>query len=165
MKTKVKKAAPKKKAVKVLTAKDVMTKKVLTIGPDTPISALIDQLRATKFSGFPVVDGVGKVQGLISQNDVLRALAAGAGSDFQAVKRKAAVHLLEGNRASADAVLGMKVRDLMTPKIIGCAPNDDLKKVAKMMVQKRVHRVVVLERGKVLGLISATDVVRHVARG
>ena len=58
----------------------------------------------------------------------------------------------------------LKVRDLMTPKIVGCAPGDALGKVARMMIAKRVHRVVVIERGKVAGLISATDVVRHVAR-
>jgi CBS domain-containing protein len=150
---------------KKLTAKDVMTKKVATVSPDTPISTLVEKLRATKFSGFPVVDDGGKVKGLISQNDVLRALAAGAGSDFQAKKRKASVGLLEGGASDAAAVLALQVKDLMTPKIVGCAPSDALSKVAKMMVSKRVHRVVVLEKGKVLGLISATDVVRHVAKG
>ncbi len=160
------KTAPKAKAkAKTITAQDVMTRKVATIAPDATIATLIERLRTTRFSGFPVVDGAGKVHGLISQNDVLRALAAGASADFQAVKRKATVRLLEpGGGASADKVLGLAVRDLMTPKLIGCAPGDALDKVAKLMVSKRVHRVVVLERGKVAGLISATDVVKHVAR-
>ncbi|MCC6811037.1 MAG: CBS domain-containing protein [Deltaproteobacteria bacterium] len=149
---------------KKVTAKDVMTKKVATVTPETPISTLLDRLRATKFSGFPVVDERGKVHGLISQNDVLRALAAGSSGDFQSVKRKAATKLLEGGGATADAVLGLTVRDLMTPKIIGCAPSDGLAKVAKMMVAKRVHRVVVLDKGKIAGLISATDVVKHIAK-
>lgn len=149
---------------KKLTAADVMTKKVMTVELDTSIATLIERLRATKFSGFPVVDESGKVRGLISQNDVLRALAAGAGADFQAAKRKAAVGLIEGKAQGAEAVLGLKVRDLMTPKIVGCAPGDALNKVAKMMVSKRVHRVVVLEKGKLKGLVSATDVVRHVAK-
>ncbi|MCC6998797.1 MAG: CBS domain-containing protein [Deltaproteobacteria bacterium] len=146
-------------------AKDVMTRKVATIPPEASIATLIERLRTTRFSGFPVVDGAGKVHGLISQNDVLRALAAGASADFQAVKRKASVRLLErGGTTSARSVLALKVRDLMTPKIIGCAPTDALAKVAKLMVSKRVHRVVVLERGKVAGLISATDLVKHVAK-
>jgi len=147
------------KKAKGPTAKDVMTKKVSTVTAETSVRQLLELLKQTKFSGFPVVDGGGKAVGLISQNDVLRALAAGSSQD-----RKAGTKLLEGGGAGADAVLGKSVRDLMTPKVLACAPGDALAKVCKTMADNRVHRVVVLEGGKVAGLISATDVVKWVAK-
>jgi CBS domain-containing protein len=141
------------------TARDVMTKKVTTVTADTTISSLLETLKTTKFSGFPVVDAGGKAVGLISQNDVLRALAAGTSQD-----RKAGTRLLEGAGGNPSAVLSKTVQDLMSPRIVSCAPGDPLSKVCKTMADARVHRVVVLDKGKVAGLVSATDVVRHVAK-
>lgn len=148
------------KKAKGPTAKDVMTKTVTTVTAETSIESLVGLLKETKFSGFPVVDGGGKAVGLISQNDVLRALASGSSGD-----RKASAKLLEGGGTDARSLLTRTVRDLMTPKVLACAPGDSLAKVCKTMADNRVHRVVVLDGGKVAGLVSATDVVRWVSKG
>lgn len=163
MKTKTKKKTTAKKKAGP-TARDVMTRKVVTVRPDLPVAALVELLATTKFSGFPVVEDGGRPVGLISQNDVLRALAAGAGADFQAKKRKAAVELLARRAPTSTDVLALSVRDLMTPKLVACAPTDPVKKVAGAMVKARVHRVVVVDEGAVAGLVSATDLVRHLGK-
>jgi len=151
-------------------AKDVMTKDVATVSPETTVAELMVRLRDTHFSGFPVVDGEGRPIGLITQNDVLRALALliGAGAvpgDFQGAKRKAGVSLLDAAEPGQVAkLLAQPVRALMTPRVLSCSPEDSVQRVCALMADNRVHRVVVLEHGKVAGLVSATDVVRFVGK-
>jgi len=155
----------------VETAKDVMTREVVTIRPDEPIRAMIERIRETSYSGLPVVDAQGRAVGLVSQNDVLRAITfvQGAGQlleTFQVGKRQAAVALLEAVREKRQAIavhdfLERPVREIMSAHLVGCAPDTPLTEVCHAMVEGHVHRVVVLEDGKVIGLVSATDLVRE----
>ncbi len=54
---------------------------------------------------------------------------------------------------------GSKVRDLMHAGIISCTPDDTVATVAKIMVDKEIHAVVVMEQGKATGVVSQTDMV------
>lgn len=150
--------------MKQTTAANVMTKKVQSVSPKMPLSALIQKLKKTKFSGFPVVDGKRKVVGLISQNDILRALAHGT-KGFQKGKRKASTGLLKGPAVNAEALLSQPVRALMTPRTITCQPETPLSGVCSLMAKNRIHRVVVVNKKKqIVGLVSATDVLRWIAK-
>lgn len=147
-----------------------MIQDVVTIRPDEPIRAMIERIRETAYSGLPVTTEAGTAVGLVSQNDVLRAITfvQGAGElmeTFPVGKRKAAVALLEAVREKRQAIavhdfLERPVTDIMSPDVVGCAPDTPLTEVCKTMVEGRVHRVVVLEDDKVIGLVSATDLVR-----
>ena len=151
-----------------LTAKDVMATDVTCVADDTTIGELVDKLRSTRFSGFPVLNGNRRAIGLVSQNDVLRALACLQGQQdldqtFQQERRKAAVFLADGQdlNVSASELLKRPVTDIMTPRIIGCRPDTALGDVCSLMVENRIHRVVVVDGdGFVEGLIAATDLVR-----
>lgn len=166
-KTKAKPKA-KSKAKPVVQAKDVMTKPVTTVTSDLSIAKLIELIRTTRYSGYPVVDAAGKAVGLISQNDVLRSLAFAtgpeSGASFQEGKRKASVRLLEAAAqpsAPVQELLARPVWDLMTPKVEACRPDTPLSEVCKRMDDLRIHRVVVCDgEGKVAGLVAALDVVR-----
>lgn len=151
----------------MIQAKDIMTRDVTTIGEDMPVKKMIQIIRTTSFSGFPVVDKAGRAVGLVSQNDVLRALAWAVESDkltksFQTGKRRAAVKLLKSKRkVGVGGLLDKPVREVMTSGIIHCGPETPADEICEIMVSKRIHRLVVLDGdGKVLGLISATDLVR-----
>ena len=165
-----KRPASGKRAAATRTAEDVMTRDVVKVHEDLPVSSMIRELRNRKFSGFPVVDDEDRAIGLISQNDVLRALAFAAGAEEPAAdeteRRRAATRLLEasvdGGAVALSELLGRPVRELMTPRLEACRPNASLADVCATMVSKRIHRVVVTDGDKrVLGLISATDLVRE----
>ena len=155
-----------------IAARDVMTKDVTTVTEDLSVEGRLQQIRETRYSGLPVVDANGKAIGLISQNDVLRRLAYLLGSgdlpaDFQSGKRKAGVQLVEAagkaDRAVAVAqFLTRPVKEFMTPSLESCSPDTPAADLCKTMVEKRIHRVVVLDgEGKVAGLVSTTDLVRR----
>jgi CBS domain-containing protein len=151
----------------MITAQNVMTRDVTTIPADATVGKLIKTIKSKNYSGLPVVDDAGKAIGVVSQNDVLRALAyivssGKLGKAFQAGKRKASLALLEaGKGAALDKFLKMPVKKIMTPTVEACTPATPVGQVCEQMASKRIHRVVVLQDGKVAGLISATDLVRR----
>lgn len=161
-----KKKAPRKGEIR---AENVMVTDVVTVREDMPIAGLIREIRARRFSGFPVVDSDEKAVGLVSQNDVLRALAYAVGAEAPAAQgpewRKASTLLLEMTLSTAGGavseLLARPVRDVMTRTVTSVRPDAKIADVCETMVSKRIHRVVVLDSArKVQGLISATDLVK-----
>lgn len=150
-------------------ADSVMSTDVVTIRDDAPIAALIREIRARRFSGFPVVDADEKAVGVVSQNDVLRALAYAVGAEPPSTQgpdwRKASAQLLEMTSSSAggavNELLSRPVRDVMTRQVTSCKADTKLADVCETMASKRIHRMLVLDSAKrVQGLISATDLVK-----
>lgn len=150
-------------------ASNVMVTDVVTVREDMPIAALIREIRTRRFSGFPVVDADEKAVGVVSQNDVLRALAYAVGATPPASQgpdwRKASSQLLEITDSAAGGavseLLSRPVRDVMTKGVTSVRPDTRLSDVCNAMVSKRIHRILVLDSAKkVAGLISATDLVK-----
>jgi CBS-domain-containing membrane protein len=150
-------------------AENVMVKDVVTVREDMPIAGLIREIRTRRFSGFPVVDMDEKAVGLVSQNDVLRALAYAVGAEAPAAQtpewRKASSLLLEMTLSTAGGavseLLARPVRDVMTRSVTSVRADTKIADVCEKMVSNRIHRVIVLDAArKVQGLISATDLVK-----
>ena len=159
-----------------LLASDIMTKEVTTIALDKTVEDLIHLLRVSHFTGVPVVNADGKAVGLVSETDILRALAytinPPGSSDQISIEddgreRGATTRLLRppnilGFEHAMGALIKRQVREVMTPVLHACRPDDSLSKVCDKMGWKGVHRIVVTDTdGKVVGLISALDAVRR----
>ena len=156
-------------------ARDVMKTDVTSVQPNTSIEDLIQLLRVSYFTAVPVVDEEGKAVGLISETDILRALAytisPPQSGEFQIEPDKprdkgVTTRILRGAQREVEVqatqvmreLLTREVRELMTPVVIRCSPDDPLSSVCETVVWKEVHRVVVTdEEGKVVGLITTLD--------
>jgi CBS domain-containing protein len=160
----------------VILASDVMTTDVTTVPDSMAIEELISLFRISRFTGVPVTDDQGRAVGVISESDILRALAytiapQGSGEfsvGFQEGKQGASARLLDLNEdwsqvaSTLHNLLERPVRDLMTPVVHSCKPTDRLAAVCETMVWKEVHRLVVVDDdGKVVGLISSLDAMHH----
>ena len=160
--------------MRTLHARDVMTREVTTVNQDVPIEELIQLLRVSQFSGIPVVDEDGRAVGLISETDILRALAYTVGPPgsgefartFQAGKKRVSTAILDaagrGDPHTAGALnelIRRPVRELMTPYVHSCSPDAPVVEVCEMMVWKEIRRVVVLEDKKPVGIISSIDLI------
>jgi CBS domain-containing protein len=99
-------------------------------------------------SGLPVVDGGGRVIGVVSTSDVLTAEAE-----------------VESQDARRELLENTAVRDIMTPRPFTVAPTEDVREAARQMLYADVHRLFVTENDHVIGIISTTDIVRAVANG
>jgi CBS domain-containing protein len=127
---------------------DLMQTKVRTITPDAPIADLVRELAEARVSGLPVVDESERVIGVVSASDVLRE-AAGIG-DASAETRTLARET---------------VRDIMTPAPYSIAPDVDAREAAKQMLYADVRRLFVEDQGRLVGVISQTDIAQAVATG
>lgn len=124
----------------------LMQSPVTTVGRDMTIGEAIITLADRHISALPVVDGAGRMIGVLSTTDVLEAEAA------------------VSDHASRDQLFDdTRVEDLMTSRPLTIAPDADVREAARQMLYGDVHRLFVEEEGCLVGVISRTDVVRAFA--
>lgn len=111
---------------------------VKTIEPSSTIRVLADRLKSERVGAMVVINPQGEVLGIISERDIARGVV-----DF-----------------AADLPL-LKVSTLMTKDVITCQPEDTVAAVAKVMTQRRIRHLPVVVGGKLAGLISIGDVLKH----
>jgi CBS domain-containing protein len=131
-----------------MTVAELMERKVKTVRSEATVAEAIMELADAHISGMPVVDGAGRVIGVLSTTDLLTAEAE---TGDVAARRS-----LWENTA---------VRELMTPRPFTIAPDEDAREAARQMLYADVHRLFVAEGDQVIGVISTTDIVRAVATG
>jgi len=115
------------------TAKDIMTTRVVTVKPSTPIADAARLLVRRKISGVPVVDEKDKtkVVGILTEADLL---AAPSGAKT--------------------------VAEVMRKRVISVSPETPIDEIAAILVKRKIKRVPVLEGGKLVGIVSRIDVLR-----
>jgi len=112
--------------------------RVVTTQPDATIAEVATLLKRERIGAVIVSDATGELCGIISERDLARGLADhGAG------------------------LLDLRVEEMMTAEVITCTPNDSLETLMQEMTARRFRHLPVLEAGKVVGIISIGDVVKH----
>ncbi|HEX6786795.1 MAG TPA: CBS domain-containing protein [Acidimicrobiales bacterium] len=112
---------------------------VATIGPDATVREAVALLNERRVGALVVSTDGHRIDGILSERDVVRSLAA-----------------------DASAVLDQSVADLMTRQVTTCAPKDTIEQLMWLMTDKRIRHVpVVDETGDLAGIVSIGDVVKH----
>lgn len=142
------------------TASRVMTRKVVTVSPDTSIRETAALMAANHVSGVPVVEQDGRVVGMVTEKDLLRDRMADQKREswwlnMLAEGEKLAPEFVEHARAGNNMV-----RRVMHADIIAVAEDTPLEDIARMMVDKGLKRFPVLKDGKLVGIVSRSDLVR-----
>jgi CBS domain-containing protein len=132
--------------------KDAMTTQVIWVERDTPFAAIAAALREYRVSAFPVVDEAGQVIGVVSESDLLAKLALGGGEDQPPIAGILHQHQMEKARAVTAA-------DLMTSPAATVSPDDTLEQAARLMYQRKVKRLPVVDADDhLVGIVSRADV-------
>lgn len=130
--------------LKKVKIRDVMKMGVITVGVDAPVSEVIDSLTKNDVSGVVVVDEFGETWGVVSSIDIVSAL-----------KDK-----------TPEEIEGTTAEDIMTPHAIEIDPEKSLEEAARIMAEKKIHRLVIGHphegRRVPVGIISATDIVEEI---
>ena len=151
--------------------RDLMRTNVARLQAEMPVDEAITLLEADRISGGPVVDAAGRVVGVFSLTDIARAKGAEGGT--QGVSREYYLPE-EGYDEEADdffskedyspETLGTStVGEWMSEDIVSVGPDDSARVACKRMNERRVHRVLVLEEGRLSGILSSFDLVRWLA--
>jgi CBS domain-containing protein len=147
------------------TVADFMTCDVISVSPDTAIKEVIQLLATQGIGGLPVVDDDCKLVGVISETDLLW--------QESGVTPPPYITLLDSiiylkNPATYDRdlhkALGQTASEVMTPKPITIASDRPLSEAARIMHDRHIHRLFVLdEDGGVAGVITVGDIIRAMA--
>jgi CBS domain-containing protein len=131
--------------------RDVMTSRVVAVRSDASFKEMVARMRESRISAFPVVDGSGRVIGVVSEADFLNKEAEQA--DIQGVLAS-----LLYFRSHAKAA-GVTADELMTSPAVTVGPDTPVVDAARLMRDRRVKRLpVVNATGHLIGIISRTDV-------
>ena len=141
-----------------LTARDLMSSEVLTVPPETPVSAIARLLAERGISAVPVLDKAGAVQGIVTEADLVRRLA---GEEDQPRGWLASLFSDPGTEADRYArTHGANASDIMTEHVVTVAGNTTAAHIAYLKEEKAIRRVLVVEDGRLLGIVSRADLLR-----
>jgi CBS-domain-containing membrane protein len=125
---------------------ELMVSDVKAVAPDMSVADAVAVMTECHISALPVVDLRHRLLGVVSTTDILQAAA-------EATDNKAREQLFEDT----------EVRDLLTPRPATVRMDADVKESAQQMLYLEVHRLFVVEEGRLVGVISQSDIVRGVA--
>lgn len=133
-------------------ARDVMTTELITVTPATPLSEFARICAEDKISGCPVVRADGALCGIVSKTDLLNRL------------------LDEHPRLGAPTAFPVwdedvrQVGDIMTENVLTVGPSTPLAEIAERMARDRIHRVVVMDGDRMVGVVTSIDLLSHFPR-
>ncbi len=141
--------------------RDVMTPHVVTVGSDESVLAASRLMLEKKISGLPVVDGKGKLVGIVSEGDFLRR----SETDTKRTRSRWIEFLLGPGRNADEYVKinSRKISDVMSPDVRTVAPDDSLVTAVNLMERYRIKRIPVLEGEKLVGIITRADLLHAMA--
>ncbi len=149
----------------MLTAKDIMTKNVVTVKPETSIEELASLLVKHQISGAPVLDEAGGLYGIVTENDLIsqnKRLHIPTVVSFL----DAAIYLESSKKFEAEVkrITATKAGDICARKVLTIAEDTTLVDIATIMDEKKVQLLPVVTNGKMVGIVGKRDVVKAVAR-
>lgn len=116
---------------------ELMNKDVVTCHPTEKLNIILNKLELFNIAGMPVVDK-GKLVGMVCQSDILRGLKTGSMTE-------------------------LSVSDVMTSDVVTVPPTESAVLVAKIMVEKHINRVPIVDNEKVVGIVTRGDIIKAVA--
>jgi len=141
--------------------REFMTPRVIAIAPDASLADAAKLMLENKVSGLPVVDARRHVVGIVSEHDLLRRCEGN--------KDKQGSHwmqlMIEGAGLDEDSARfsDRRVRDVMTASPITVAPTSSLGDACRIIAERGIKRLPVVENGELVGVVARADLVRCLA--
>jgi acetoin utilization protein AcuB len=131
---------------------EIMSREVTTIGvPDSCHEAAARMYHA-KIRHLPVVDAGGRLVGIVTDRDLRhRLFAPGVFSRI-------------GTMPVEALLKAVPVSEIMSAPVVAVSPTDDLERAARRMLEDKVGSLPVVEDGRVLGIITETDLLRRIVQ-
>jgi CBS domain-containing protein len=111
---------------------------IITVKPDTTVDQAARLLAVNRIGAVLVVDPDNELAGILSERDIIRGLSE-----------------------KGPAILQSMVQDIMTRRVVTCRPEDSVAVLMTRMTEGRFRHLPVLDAGRLVGMISIGDVVKH----
>ena len=145
----------------MLKVKDIMTKDIITVTPDTEVFKAAKILLEKRINGLPVVDDSGKLVGILCQSDLIaQQKSIPIPSLFTLLDGFMPLTIMKRIDKEVEKIAAIMVEQAMTPKPVTVDPDADIEDVARLMVDKNFHTIPVLDGGKVVGIVGKEDILK-----
>lgn len=150
----------------MLKAKDIMTREIVTVYPDTEVVQAAKLMLDKHISGLPVVDKEGHVKGIICQSDLMAQQRKIPLPSFF-ILLDGAISLTSPQQIENEIrkMSAVTVSEAMTPDPITVDTETGLEDIATLMVKHNIHTLPVLDQGWLVGVIGKEDVLRTLMTG
>ncbi len=147
--------------------KDVMVRKVVTLSPEDSIYDAAKKLRKNRISGAPVVAD-GRILGVVSEADIMELISTHEidlntflPSPFDVLELPLRMKLsLDETYKKISRIGSSRVEDIMTKRAITIHPDADIAEAARLMGERRVNRLPVMDKeGKLVGIVTRGDII------
>jgi CBS domain-containing protein len=142
--------------------REIMSKEIISILPDMTAKQALEALFKNHISGLPVINDNGKLVGMFTEKDVLKAVLPSYVSTVgkfiyeenpKAVKRK------------MSQLSQIKVKDIMRKDVVTTQEDTTLCEVARLMLTQAARRIPVVDKnGSVKGIVAREDIVKAFAK-
>lgn len=145
----------------MLTARDVMTKEVVTVTRDTSIRDLAGLITAHRIGSIPVVDDAGNLVGIVTESDLIE-----QDKSFHiptVISLFDWVIYLESEKKFEKELKRMTARtvgEICATEVVTVTPDTQVNEIADIMTSRKIHAVPVVQEGKLVGIVSRIDLIR-----
>ena len=145
----------------MITVKDIMTREVITISPETEIAQAAQLLLTNRINGVPVVNDAGELVGILCQSDlIIQQKNIPIPSLFTLLDGFIPLSSSKKIDREVEKIAATKVEDAMTANPVTVNPDTGIEEVAAFMVEKNYHTLPVVDGGKLVGIVGKEDVLK-----
>jgi CBS domain-containing membrane protein len=128
--------------------RDIMVREVRTLDRNDTLDMADDLMTMERIRHIPVLDG-SRVVGVVSQRDLFRSALATA--------------LGYGEKGRRTLMHTFRAKDVMSEPAVSVGPDTSIRSAARLMLERRIGCLPVVEDGRLVGLVTETDILRYVA--
>lgn len=145
-----------------LLAKDIMTKKVITISKDATLAELAKLLIKNKISGVPIVDKKEELVGIVTEADII---VKESNLPFPLSFSFAFLESYESYTKSTKEYLETRVKEVMSTNVKTAREDMPISKVVNIMINNNINRLPILNNdGKLTGIITRADIIKSIIK-
>ncbi len=145
----------------MIKAKDIMTKEIITVSPETEITQAANLLLEKRINGVPVVNAAGELVGILCQSDLIaQQKSIPIPSLFTLLDGYISLKTSKRMDKEVEKIAATRVAEAMTADPVTVDPETEIEKVAALMVEKNYHTLPVIEAGELVGILGKEDVLR-----
>lgn len=142
--------------------KEIMKTDVYTVSDEATIKDVLQVLVESKTSGLPIVNEKQQVVGFISDGDIMKFIAKQNPRIIDMTSFITVWYDTESFEKKLHDLMDLSVMELATTKLVSVETDYDIDEVAKVLGEKKIKKVPVLEDGKLAGVISRSDILRYI---
>ncbi len=145
----------------MLKVKNIMTKELITVSPETEIVHATKLLLENRINGVPVTDETGKLVGILCQTDLIaQQKKLAIPSFFTFLNGFIALTSMKQFEKQVQKIAATTVTQAMTPSPVTVRPDTGIEEVAALMVDNNFHTIPVVGEGKLVGIVGKEDILR-----